>query len=166
MFKIGNMAVYPAHGVVQIQGIEVKEICGRKKDFYILKVIDNDVTVMVPTDNALSVGLRPVINKNHVKKIYTILRSKNKSSQSSFNGNQSWNKRYREYADKLKSGNVFDIAEVLKEIYLLQGEKELSFGEKRVFEMARSLLVKEIAIAKDVEEEKVSSEIDELLASL
>jgi CarD family transcriptional regulator len=165
MFKIGNMAVYPAHGVVQIQGIEVKEICGRKKDFYILKVIDNDVTVMVPTDNALSVGLRPVINKNHVKKIYAILKSKNKS-QSSLNGNQSWNKRYREYADKLKSGNVFEIAEVLKEIHLLQGEKELSFGEKRVFEMARSLLVKEISIAKDVEEERVSSEIDELLASL
>ncbi len=162
MFKAGNKAVYPAHGVVEIQGIEAKEICGTKKDFYILKVMDSDVIVMVPTDNAESVGLRPVIRKVEVKKIYSILKSK-KHNATLLNGNQSWNKRYREYAEKLKSGNIFDVAEVLKQIHLLQEEKELSFGEKRVHDMARNLLVKEISIAKGAAEDQVASEIEKLL---
>lgn len=162
MFRTGNKAVYPAHGVVEIQGIEAKEICGTKRKFYILKVVDSDVTVMVPTDNAQSVGLRPVIRKVEVKKIYSILKSK-KRNATLLNGNQSWNKRYREYADKLKSGNLYEVAEVLKQIHLLQDEKELSFGEKRVLDLARNLLIKEISIAKDAEEDKIATEIEKLL---
>jgi CarD family transcriptional regulator len=160
MFKVGDIAVYPAHGVVKVNGIEVKEICGTKKKFYILKVIDNDVTVMVPTDNAQTIGLRHVIGQEEILKIYQILRSKKNYSG---NGHQSWNKRYREYADRLKSGNIFEVAEVLKDIYLLQNEKELSFGERRIMDAARALLVKEISISKKSEEEVVAGEIDNLL---
>ena len=163
MFKVGAKAVYPAHGVVKIKAIEVKEICGTKKTFYILKVIDSDATVMVPTDNAEVVGLRPVITKTEVPTIYRILRSKKRANHSA-NGHQSWNKRYREYADKLKSGNILEVAAVLRDIHLLQNDKELSFGERRIMDAARVLLVKEISIAKSSAEESVAGEIDKLLS--
>jgi CarD family transcriptional regulator len=162
MFKIGDIVVYPAHGVVMVEGIEVKEICRTKKTFYILKVIDSDVTVMVPTDNAHAVGLRRVIPKAEIPKIYEILKSKKKMSNST-NGHKSWNKRYREYGEKLKSGNIFEVAEVLKDIYLLQSEKELSFGERRMMDAARTLLIKEISISKNSEEESVAGEVKRLL---
>ncbi len=165
MFKVGNKAVYPAHGVVNIKGIESKEIRGTKKDFYILKVVDSDVTVLVPTDNAETVGLRPVISKRQITKIYKILKAKDKVNGPG-NGNQSWNKRYREYADKLKSGDIFEVANVLRDINMLQTEKELSFGEKRIMDSARNLLVKEISIAKKLEEESVIKEIEKLLSQL
>lgn len=162
MFKVGAKAVYPAHGVVKVKGIEVKEICGTKKAFYILKVIDSDATVMVPTDNAETVGLRPVITESQIPDIYRILRSK-KRTNTSTNGYQSWNKRYREYAERLKSGNIFEVAAVLRDIHLLQNEKELSFGERRIMDAARALLIKEISIAKGLEEEVVAGEIERLL---
>ncbi len=162
MFKIGDIVVYPAHGVVMVEGIEVKEICSTKKTFYILKVIDNDVIVMVPTDNAHAVGLRRVIAKAKIPKIYDILKNKRKINNST-NDHKSWNKRYREYGEKLKSGNIFEVAEVLKDIYLLQNEKELSFGERRMMDAARTLLIKEISISKNSEEESIAGEVERLL---
>lgn len=163
-FKVGQTGVYPAYGVVRIQGIEEKEICGTTTSFYILKVVENDVTVMVPIDNISSVGLRPVVAKKEVPRILKILRKRNKNNHSSNNGNLSWNKRYREYADKLKSGDIYEVAEVLKDIHHLRKGKELSFGEKRIMDDAFSLLVKEISISTKKKEESVSSEIEKLLA--
>lgn len=162
LFKKGAKAVYPAHGIVRIKGIEVKEICGTKKAFYILNVVDSDVTVMVPTDNAQSVGLRPVVRKNQIPKVYRILSSKDRASNST-NGHQSWNKRYREYAEKIKSGNIVEVAKVLNAINLLQNDKELSFGERRIMDSARTLLIKEISIAKRLDENFVAGEIEKLL---
>ena len=162
MFKVGNKAVYPAHGVVQVKAVEAKEICGTKKDFYILQVVDSDVTVMVPTDNAQTVGLRPVITKRQITKIYDILKTKIKNSNHQ-NGSQSWNKRYREYSDKLKSGDIFEVAVVLRDINHLQKDKDLSFGEKRIMDSARTLLIKEISIAKNLKEDSVTKEIEKLL---
>lgn len=164
MFKKGAKAVYPAHGVVRIKGIEVKEICGTKKAYYILNVIDSDAIVMVPTDNAESVGLRAVIDKSQIPKIYSILAGKNKSFNSP-NGHQSWNKRYREYAEKIKSGDIVEVAKVLKDIKILQNIKELSFGERRIMDSARSLLVKEISVAKSLDEEFIAGEIEKLLST-
>lgn len=163
MFKVGKQAVYPAHGVVKVTSVESKEICGTKRDFYILQVIDSDVTVMVPTDNADIVGLRPVINKKEINRIYNILKNKDKKS-GHLNGRQSWNKRYREYSDKLKSGDIFEVAQVLKDINMLQADKDLSFGEKRIMDSARTLLIKEISIAKDLGEDSITKEIDKLLS--
>jgi CarD family transcriptional regulator len=161
MFKIGDIVVYPAHGVVVVEGIEVKEICNTRKTFYILKVIDSDATVMVPTDNTQIVGLRPVVAKTEIPKIYQILRTRKKINPT--NGHKSWNKRYREYAEKIKSGNIFEVAEVLKDIHLLQNEKELSFGERRMMDTARILLIKEISISKNSKEESVAGEVERLL---
>jgi len=164
MFKVGKKAVYPAHGVVQVTAIEEKEIYGTKRDFYILQVLDSDVTVMVPTDNAETVGLISVISKSQITRIYKILKNKSKNSDQ-LNGHQSWNKRYREYSDKLKSGDIFEVANVLKDINLLQNDKDLSFGEKRIMDSALSLLVKEISIAKNLKEESVTKEIDKILTT-
>jgi CarD family transcriptional regulator len=117
---------------------------------------------MVPTDNAETVGLRPVITKKQINKIYEILRTRIRNSNHQ-NGGQSWNKRYREYSDKLKSGDIFEVAVVLRDINHLQREKDLSFGEKRIMDSARTLLVKEISIAKNLGEESVTKEIEKLL---
>lgn len=162
-FKVGQTGVYPAYGVVKVQGIEEKKICGTTASFYILKVVENDVTVMVPINNITSVGLRRIVAKKEVPKILKILRKRNKNNHSSTNGNLSWNKRYREYADKIKSGDIFEVAEVLKDIHHLRKGKELSFGEKRIMDDAFSLLVKEISISTKKKEESVSSEIEKLL---
>ena len=162
MLKIGENGVYPAHGVVEVVGIESKEFRGTVKRFYILKVLDNEVTVMVPTDNANTVGLRPIVSKSKVSRVYNILGNKKKSNVRT-NGNQSWNKRYREYADKLKSGDIYEVASVLREIRLLQNGKELSLGERRIMDSALGLLIKEISISKKQKEDKIESEIKKLL---
>ena len=162
-FKVGQTGVYPAYGVVEVQGIEEKEICGNNRSFYILKVVESDVTLMVPTENASIVGLRPVVPKKEVPRILKILGKRNKNNHASGNGGLSWNKRYREYADKLKSGDIFEVAEVLKDIHHLRKDKELSFGEKRIMDNAFSLLVKEISIATKKKEEAITNEIEKLL---
>ncbi len=162
IFKVGSKAVYPAHGVVKVESVESKEILGTRKDFYILQIVDGGATLMVPTDNTESVGLRTLITKRGITKIYKILNGKDNKSVQQEN-HQSWNRRYREYSDKLKSGDIFEIAGILKDIYHLQKDKDLSFGERKIMDSARSLLVKEISIAKDLEESLVSEEINKLL---
>ncbi len=161
-FKVGQKGVYPAHGVVEVEGIEIKEIAGSKMNFYILRVIESDVKLMVPTSNVTSVGLRPIVAKKEVPKILKIISKKTKDDDSL--ESQSWNKRYREYADKLKSGDIFEIANVLKDIHHLKKEKDLSFGEKRIMENALSLVVKELSVATKKKEEFVSEEIKGLLS--
>ena len=158
-FRIGDKAVYPAHGVTEITGIETKEINGTKHTFYILRVLENGMRIMVPTKNVGAVGLRAVCNKNEVKEVYDILRSRDVSVEG-----QTWNRRYREYMEKIKTGSVFEIAEVLRDLSLLKHDKDLSFGERKMLDTARGLLIKELAIAKGVGEDKISGEIDAIFA--
>ncbi|MGH7885869.1 MAG: CarD family transcriptional regulator [Thermodesulfobacteriota bacterium] len=162
-FKVGQKGVYPAHGVVEVQGIEDKVISGSKISFYILRVVESDVKLMVPTSNVSSVGLRPIVAKKEIPKILKIISRKSKKDDENVD-TQSWNKRYREYADKIKSGDIFEIAHVLKDIHHLKKEKDLSFGEKRIMESALSLVVKELSVATRKKEESVSEEIQGLLS--
>jgi len=157
MFKVGDNAVYPAHGVGVVQSIETREISGKKQSFYILRILDNDMTIMVPTDNAKSVGLREIIPKNRVSEVYKILKQKKVKVD-----HQTWNRRYREYMEKITTGSVFEIAEVLRDLFLLKYEKELSFGERKMLDTARSLLVKELSLSKKVAETKVEDEINKI----
>src|SRR3989344_7146418 len=150
MFKIGDTAVYPSHGVAVVENIESRVISGKKQDFYILKIIDNGMTVMVPKDNADAVGLRQIISKDKVSKVFKILKDKNRNK---FYDHLTWNRRYREYMEKIKTGSVYEIAEVLRDLFLLKSNKDLSFGEKRMLDTARSLLVKELSLARKWEEE-------------
>jgi len=154
MFQIGDKAVYPGHGVGVIEAIETKKISGRELMFYILRVLDNGMTIMIPRDNAGSVGLRGVIRKLEIPKVLQILKDRDVSID-----NQTWNRRYREYMEKINTGSIFEIAEVLRDLYLLRSEKELSFGERKILDTAKNLLVKELAIVRDVKESDILREI-------
>lgn len=159
-FKPGDKAVYPAHGVGEVKAIETREISGNKQTFYILKILENGMTIMVPTQNVKSVGLREIINEDQVEEVYEILKERDITVD-----NQTWNRRYREYMDKIKSGSVYEIAEVLRDLSLLKFEKELSFGERKMLDTARSLLVKELAIAQGISEEDVLKDIQKIFKS-
>jgi CarD family transcriptional regulator len=159
MFKIGDMAVYPAHGVGVIERIETQEISGFQQDFYVMRILENDMIIMIPTQNVTNVGLREIIAQQEVPKLYSILKKRDIAVD-----NQTWNRRYREYTDKIKTGSVFEVAEVYRDLLMLKVEKELSFGERKMLDTARNLLVKEISLAKKVEEEQVEQDLDKIFA--
>ena len=148
-FKVGDKAVYPAHGVGEIVGVEINRI-----SFYILKILDSDLTVLIPINNINSVGLREIIKKDDVRKIYSILGKKSSTIDV-----QTWNRRYREYLRKIRTGIPAEIAEVLRDLYNLKSDKILSFGEKRMLDTAENLLIKEISLAKKISEDKVKKEV-------
>ncbi|RJO67303.1 MAG: CarD family transcriptional regulator [Myxococcales bacterium] len=156
-FKVGDKAVYPAYGVGQITGIEEREVAGQKHKFYVLKILGNDVTILVPSHNAQRVGMRGVIQQKDVRSVMSILRDREVQID-----HQTWNRRYREYMEKIKTGSVFEIAAVIRDLYVLKDDKELSFGERRMLEMARSLLVKELSIARRKHETEIEREIDRI----
>ena len=116
MFKKGDVAVYPAHGVGVIEAIEEKTISGKEQKFYIMKIMGNGMTIMVPTDNVKQVGLRGIISDKEVTKVYNILKAKKNASIDS----QTWNRRYREYMDRIKTGSVYEVASVLRDLFLLK----------------------------------------------
>jgi CarD family transcriptional regulator len=159
MFSIGDLAVYPAHGVGVIEKIESQEVSGFSQDFYVMRILENDMKIMIPTKNVNNVGLREIIEKSEVPKLYNILKKRNIAVD-----NQTWNRRYREYMDKIKTGSVYEVAEVYRDLLMLKTEKELSFGERKMLDTARSLLVKEISLAKKVEEEQIEKDLDKIFA--
>ena len=160
MFKKGDLAVYPAHGVGVIETIESQEISGCRQDFYIIRILDNDMKIMVPTQNVDSVGLREIIGQKEVSKLYSILKKRDIVID-----NQTWNRRYREYMDKIKTGSVYVVAEVYRDLLMLKEEKDLSFGERKMLDTARSLLVKEISLAKKVEEKQIEKDLDKMFST-
>lgn len=157
MFAPGDMAVYPSHGVGRIEKIEMQTVGGIDQAFYVLKILDNDMTIMIPTATSENVGLRSIISKNEVKKVVEILKERDIKISS-----QTWNRRYRDYMDKIKTGSVFEVAVVLRDLLLLKGDKDLSYGERKMMDTAKSLLVKELSLAKKVDEEKVEKQIEKL----
>jgi CarD family transcriptional regulator len=160
-FQVGDLAVYPAHGVGEIISIESRVVNGEKHDFYIMKVVENGMTIMIPTNNVESVGLRDVIPKKEIPKVYAVMQSKKEANAD----NQTWNRRYREYMDKIKTGSLYDVAEVFRDLFLLKLTKDLSFGERKLYDTAQILLVKELSTAKNIDEEAVLTEIESLFDS-
>jgi CarD family transcriptional regulator len=156
VFQVGDLAVYPAHGVGKIQAIESRVINGEKHDFYIMKVLENNMLIMIPTKNVESVGLRDIIDKKDIAKVYKVIKAKKEI----LNDNQTWNRRYREYMDKIKTGSLFDVAEVFRDLSLLKLTKDLSFGERKLYDTAQALLVKELSTAKKTDEKKIMSELE------
>ncbi len=156
-FIKGDIAVYPAHGVGYIKSIENKVINGENMSFYMMKIVENGMVIMIPTSNVDSVGLRNVISEKEVSQVYKVMKEK------THNGNkQTWNRRYREYMDKIKTGSIYDVAEVFRDLFQLKLEKDLSFGERKLLDTAQSLLVQELSIAKDVDEDVMRTEIEQL----
>ena len=154
-FAVGDKAVYPVHGVAEVVALEQRDIGGSQTPVYILKILDTGMKIMVPKANAGSVGLRDLITSKQVKEVLSILKSRDIPRDT-----QTWNRRYREYMEKIKTGSVFEIAEVLRDLCVLRSSKELSFGERKMLETARGLLTKELALAKGVDEDKIGAEID------
>jgi CarD family transcriptional regulator len=159
-FSVGDKAVYPVHGVAEVVALEQRDIGGSQTPVYILKILDTGMKIMVPKANAGSVGLRDLITSKQVKEVLSILRSRDIPRDT-----QTWNRRYREYMEKIKTGSVFEIAEVLRDLCVLRTSKELSFGERKMLETARSLLTKELALAKGVGEDKIGAEIDAIFTA-
>lgn len=148
-FSVGENAVYPGHGVGRVTAIETKEIFGKAHVFYTIQILDNGMKIMIPRDNVKAVGLRPIISRQQAGEVIEILKQTNVKID-----NQTWNRRYREYMEKIKTGSVFEIAEVLRDLFLLKVDKELSFGERKMLDTARNLLLKELSLAtsqKDLE---------------
>lgn len=160
-FNVGDKVVYPAQGVGIIRDVITADIDGEKATFYVVKILDNGMTVRVPVRNARANGMRSVIANEHVEKVYDILRDRDVPTD-----NQTWNRRYRDYTSKIKTGDPLEVAKVLRDLALLKAEKTLSFGERKMFDQARSLLVQEIAVAKDSDEKIVGEEIDALFQAL
>ncbi|WP_394824328.1 CarD family transcriptional regulator [Pendulispora albinea] len=156
-FNVGDKAVYPAQGVAEVIKIEEKDIAGSRQRFYVLRILDTDRKIMVPVTNASAVGLRQVINEQEIREIFDILKERTIAFD-----NQTWNRRYRGFMDKIKTGSIYDVAEVLRDLYRLKTDKQLSFGERRMLETARGLIVKEIAVARAQTEDDVKTEIEAL----
>ena len=126
-FEAGDLAVYPAHGVGRIEAIESKIVNGEAHDFYIMKVLESSMVIMIPTRNVASVGLRDIIDKKEIPKVYDIMKEK----QEGVGENQTWNRRYREYMDKIKTGSLYDVAEVFRDLFLLKLTKGLASDHRR-----------------------------------
>lgn len=158
-FTVGDKAVYPVHGVAEVVALESRDIGGAATNVYILKILDTGLKIMVPTINAGTVGLRDLITAKQVKEVLTILKSRDIPRDT-----QTWNRRYREYMEKIKTGSVFEIAEVMRDLSVLRATKDLSFGERKMLDTARGLLIKELAIARGVGEDKIVAEVDAIFA--
>lgn len=159
-FKIGDKAVYRNHGVAIITGIETIEMYGSHQNVYVLEVMDSKRDrVMIPVDKVNSVGLRNLITEEEVEEVFDILRERPDTFDQ-----QTWNRRQRKYTEKINTGSIYDVAEVLRDLYLLKFDKTLSFGEKRMLDRAKQLLVKELAIARGQEETEVEEDLETIFA--
>jgi CarD family transcriptional regulator len=158
-FDVGDKAVYPTQGVAEVIGIEEKEISGKVMRFYSLRLLDTGLKILVPVDKAEQVGLREVVGEPQIKEVYSILKEKDVPIDK-----QTWNRRYRGFMEKLKTGSLYEVAEVYRDLSRLKLTKTLSFGERKMLDTARNLIVKELSVAKRTTEVKVEQEIERILS--
>ncbi|WP_462323648.1 CarD family transcriptional regulator [Desulfoplanes sp.] len=163
MFAVDELVVYPAQGVGKVERIETQDIGGASTELYIVRILSNNVTLMVPVSNAVNVGLRAVYTYKQAQEILAYL-----DDRSDFTGysGQNWNRRYREYSEKLKSSDLKDVAYVLKELILIGKDKDLSFGERRLLEQAMGLITLELSFALDKDQNAVKEQIEALFADI
>ncbi len=157
MFKVGDKVVYPMHGAGVIESIEEREVLGSKHKYYVMRLPMGDLKVMIPTDNVEEIGVREIISDDMVDEVFDVLRGE-KTKMSS-----NWNKRYRANLEKIRSGNILEVAEVVRNLSIRDREKGLSSGEKKMLDNARQILGSELVLAMDSDEELVSAVVDEAL---
>jgi CarD family transcriptional regulator len=157
-YKVGDKVVYPHHGAGKVLKKEKKEVLGNKTEYLTIKILHNDMTVMVPTGSAGRAGLRRVIGERDVKRVLSVL--KDDISQMPKN----WNRRFKHNRDKMKTGDVFELAEVVRNLAIRDFQKGLSTGEKQMFTRAKKILSSELMYALDMEEEEAEEYLDNLLA--
>jgi len=153
-FEIGDKIVYPNHGAGTIIGIETKEILGEEKQYYIMELPIGDMRVMIPIDKIDEIGVRGIIDEEEADQILALL----KGDQSKMS--QNWNRRYRANMEKLKTGDIYEVGGVVRDLTIRDEEKGLSTGEKKMLSNARQILISELVLAKDIDEEEVINIID------
>ena len=156
-FDVGDKVVYPHHGAAVIEKREKREAFGEKREYLVLKVAYGDLTLMVPADNTDEVGLREVINDEEVEEVFAVLRKKEARMPTN------WSRRYKNHVEKLKSGDIYQVAEVVRNLTIREKDKGLSAGEKRMLARARQILVSELTFALNVDEETAEDKLDEVL---
>ena len=153
MFDLGSYVVCPGHGVGQITNVETKQLGEAEKSFYIIKIISNGMTIMVPTDN--EDGVSELVSHNEINEVFSLLADHDVKVD-----NSTWNRRHREYLAKVKTGSLLEIADVLRSLFLLKTSKKLSFGERKMMDQCKELIVKEIAISTGDPEGQISTKIE------
>ncbi len=156
-FDVGDKVVYPHHGAAVIERREKKEVFGEEREYLVLRLSYGDLTLMVPADNTDEVGLRDIINDEEVEEVFAVLRKKETRMPTN------WSRRFKNHVEKLKSGDVYQVAEVVRNLTLRDQEKGLSAGEKRMLTKARQILVSELTFAIDVSEQEAEAKLDEVL---
>jgi CarD family transcriptional regulator len=149
MFKVGDRVVYPMHGAGIIEAVEERDISGTIEKYYVIRLSMGEMKIMVPVSNVDLVGVREVIGKDEVVKVLDILKSKTSIMSSN------WNRRYRANMEKIKSGDIYEVAEVVRNLSLRDREKGLSTGERKMLENARQILLSELVLAQNITEEQV-----------
>lgn len=157
MFRKGDRVVYPHHGAAIIEDLTEREILGERKTYFVLKLAHGDLTLMVPVDNTSEVGLRDICSKREVKKVFEILSEEEEESSTN------WNRRFKTNVEKLRSGDVFQVAEVVRNLSWREKEKGLSAGEKRMLLKARQILLSELTFAVGGTEDKATAMVDKIL---
>ncbi|MDY6935583.1 MAG: CarD family transcriptional regulator [Spirochaetota bacterium] len=159
MFNVGDKIVYPMHGVGIIHEISKKMILGKSDDYYIINIINNGMKVMIPVENAISIGIRSIISKKDINKVLNLL------SKDEINIEDDWKLRYQNNIDKVKRGSINEVAEVTRDLYKRGKEKELSIMERKLYENAYQLIIHEIALSKDIDIEEAGNIVSDALSS-
>jgi CarD family transcriptional regulator len=157
-FRIGDKVVYPHHGAAVVERVENRELLGEMREYYILKLAYGELTLMVPTDSTDEVGLRDVTPEREVPKVFKVLK-KNEPTTNTTN----WSRRFKANVEKLKSGDIYQVADVVRSLHQRDKEKGLSAGEKRMLTKARQILVSELTFSKHCNEEEAEQMLDEVL---
>ena len=157
MFSQDQLVVYPAQGVGKIECLKRQEIGGVTAEFYVIRILSSNITVLVPVNNVKNIGVRTLCSKEEGMAVLESL--KDRSTFSGYTG-QNWNRRHREYSERLKSASLLDVAHVLKELMLISGEKDLSFGERRLLEQATTLVSTELALVLEKSDVEIKETID------
>jgi CarD family transcriptional regulator len=157
-FEIGDNVVYPHHGAGKVLRKELKDILGESREYLTIKILHNDMTVMVPTENAALAGLRRVIDEETVKKVLAVLQDDCSEMP------KNWNRRFKHNRDKIKTGDIYELAEVVRNLAIREAEKGLSTGEKQMYTRAKKILASELMYALDMGEDEVEVHLDDLLA--
>src|SRR5271165_1103295 len=157
-FELGDHVVYPHHGAGKVLKKEEMEMLGETREYLTIKILHNDMTVRVPTENAAIAGLRRVIDEETVQKVLDVLRDEVSEMP------KNWNRRFKHNRDKIKTGDIYELAEVVRNLSLRESEKGLSTGEKQMFTRTKKILASELMYALDKDEEEAENYLDELLA--
>ena len=159
MYEVGDKVVYPHHGAGTVVKKETREVLGEKREYLTIKILHNDMTVNVPAENAEKVGLRKVIDEQMVEKVMKSLTGGGTQMP------KNWNRRFKHNRDKMKTGDIFELAEVVRNLALRDHEKGLSTGEKQMYVKAKKILASELMYAKDMDEDEAAEWLDGVLAN-